>query len=168
MACSNSLRVWGRPIRHKNPSRGSKPWIYGKKYIVFKFLTHGDERHSKNGCASLPNVARGCHNFVMEISIDTIDTTALTKARLSEMLFEQLGLNMREARDFVDAFYEEISKGLISGREVKIAGFGNFEVHNKSARPGRNPRTGKEVTIPPRRVVTLKASGQLKTQVNKA
>ena len=84
----------------------------------------------------------------MEISIDTIDTTALTKAKLSEMLFEQLGLNMREARDFVDAFYEEISKGLISGREVKIAGFGNFEVHNKSARPGRNPRTGKEVTIP--------------------
>ena len=113
-------------------------------------------------------VARGCHNFVMEISFDTIDTTALTKAKLSEMLFEQLGLNMREARDFVDAFYEEISKGLISGHEVKIAGFGNFEVHNKSARPGRNPRTGKEVTIPPRRVVTLKASAQLKTQVNKA
>ena len=114
------------------------------------------------------SLASGCHNLVMEISIDTIDTTALTKAKLSEMLFEQLGLNMREARDFVDAFYEEISKGLVSGHEVKIAGFGNFEVHNKSARPGRNPRTGKEVTIPPRRVVTLKASGQLKTQVNKA
>ena len=158
----------GRPIWHKNPSRGSKPWIYDEKYCVFKFLTHGDDRHSKNGCTSLPIVARGCHNFVMEISFDSIDTTALTKAKLSEMLFEQLGLNMREARDFVDAFYEEISKGLISGREVKIAGFGNFEVHNKSARPGRNPRTGKEVTIPPRRVVTLKASGQLKTQVNKA
>jgi len=160
--------VQGRPIRHKNPSRGSKPWIYGEKYCVFKFLDHGDERHSKNGCASLPIAASGCHNFVMEISIDTIDTTALTKAKLSEMLFEQLGLNMREARDFVDAFYEEISKELISGHEVKIAGFGNFEVRNKSARPGRNPRTGKEVTIPPRRVVTLKASGQLKTQVNKA
>ena len=158
----------GNPIRHKNPSNGSKPWIFGKKYSVFKFLDHGDERHSKNGCTSLPIVASGCHNFVMEISIDTIDTTALTKARLSEMLFEQLGLNMREARDFVDAFYEEISKELISGHAVKIAGFGNFEVHNKSARPGRNPRTGKEVTIPPRRVVTLKASGQLKTQVNKA
>ena len=158
----------GRPIWHKNPSRGSKPWIYDEKYCVFKFLTHGDDRHSKNGCTSLPIVARGCHNFVLEISFDSIDTTALTKAKLSEMLFEQLGLNMREARDFVDAFYEEISKGLISGREVKIAGFGNFEVHNKSARPGRNPRTGKEVTIPQRRVVTLKASGQLKTQVNKA
>jgi len=165
MACSSRLRVQGNPIRHKNPSNESKPWIYDEKYSVFKFLDHGDERHSKNG---FPIVASGCHNFVMEISIDTIDTTALTKAKLSEMLFEQLGLNMREARDFVDAFYEEISKGLISGHEVKIAGFGNFEVHNKSARPGRNPRTGKEVTIPPRRVVTLKASGQLKTQVNKA
>ena len=168
MACSSRLRVQGRPIWHKNPSRGSKPWIYDEKYCVFKFLTHGDDRHSKNGCTSLPIVARGCHNFVMEISFDSIDTTALTKAKLSEMLFEQLGLNMREARDFVDAFYEEISKELISGHEVKIAGFGNFEVHNKSARPGRNPRTGKEVTIPPRRVVTLKASGQLKTQVNNA
>ena len=104
----------------------------------------------------------------MKISFDSLDSPALTKAKLSEMLFDQLGLNMREARDFVDSFYEEISMGLISGHEVKIAGFGNFEVHNKSARPGRNPRTGKEVTIPPRRVVTLKASGQLKTQVNKA
>ena len=55
------------------------------------------------------SLTSGCHNFVMEISIDTIDTTALTKAKLSEMLFEQLGLNMREAKDFVDAFYEEIS-----------------------------------------------------------
>lgn len=165
MVCSSRPRVQVNPIRHKNPSRGSKPWIYDEKYSVFKFHGRGDERHSKKW---LLIVARGCHNFVMEISIDTIDTTALTKAKLSEMLFEQLGLNMREARDFVDAFYEEISKGLISGHEVKIAGFGNFEVHNKSARPGRNPRTGKEVTIPPRRVVTLKASGQLKTQVNKA
>ncbi len=77
----------------------------------------------------------------MGISIDTIDTTALTKAKLSVMLFDQLGLNMREARDFVDAFYEEISKGLISGHEVKIAGYGNFEVHNKSARPGQNSKT---------------------------
>ena len=104
----------------------------------------------------------------MEFSIDTIDTTALTNAKLSDVLFDQLGLNMREGRDFVDAFYEEINMALIRGQSVKTAGFGNFEVHNKSARPGRNPRTGKEVTIPPRRVVTLKASGQLKTQVNKA
>ena len=49
MACSSRLRVQGNPIRHKNPSNGSKPWIYGKKYSVFKFLDHGDERHSENG-----------------------------------------------------------------------------------------------------------------------
>jgi hypothetical protein len=49
MACSSRLWVQGNPIRHKNPSNGSKPWIYGKKYSVFKFLDHGNERHSKNG-----------------------------------------------------------------------------------------------------------------------
>lgn len=79
----------------------------------------------------------------MEISFDTLDTPALTKAQLAEMLFEQIGLNKREAKDFVDAFYEEISMGLISGHEVKIAGFGNFEVHNKSARPAGGLEAGK-------------------------
>ena len=85
----------------------------------------------------MPIVASGCRNFVMEFSIDTIDTTALTNAKLSDVLFDQLGLNMREGRDFVDAFYEEINMALIRGQSVKTAGFGNFEVHNKSARPWR-------------------------------
>jgi integration host factor subunit alpha len=104
----------------------------------------------------------------MEISFDALDSTALTKAQLSEMLFEQIGLNKREAKDFVDAFFEKINVELAHGRDIKISGFGNFEVKSKSARPGRNPRTGKEVTIPPRRVVSLRASGQVKEQINKS
>ena len=115
----------------------------------------------------MPIVARGCHNFVMEISFDTLDTPALTKAQLAEMLFEQIGLNKREAKDFVDAFFEEINVELAHGRDFKISGFGNFEVKSKSARPGRNPRTGEDVAIPPRRVVTFRASGQVKEQISK-
>ena len=78
----------------------------------------------------------------MEISFDTLDTPALTKAQLAEMLFEQIGLNKREAKDFVDAFFEAINVELANGCDIKISGFGNFEVKSKSARPGRNPRTG--------------------------
>ena len=115
----------------------------------------------------MPIVARGCHNFVMEISFDTLDTPALTKAQLAEMLFEQIDLNKREAKDFVDAFFEAINVELANGCDIKISGFGNFEVKSKSARPGRNPRTGEDVTIPPRRVVTFRASGQVKEQINK-
>ena len=102
----------------------------------------------------------------MELSFDTLDTPALTKAQLSEALFDQLGLNKREAHDFIDAFFNIIFTELVDGRDVKISGFGNFEVRNKTARPGRNPRTGDDVAIPPRRVITFKASGLLKTQIN--
>jgi integration host factor subunit alpha len=104
----------------------------------------------------------------MEISFDTLDTPVLTKAQLSEMLFDQIGLNKREAKDFVDAFFEAINIELAHGRDFKISGFGNFEVKSKSARPGRNPRTGEDVTIHPRRVVTFRASGQVKEQINKS
>jgi integration host factor subunit alpha len=103
----------------------------------------------------------------MELSFDTLDTPALTKAQLSVMLFDQLGLNKREAHEFIDAFFDMLFNELVEGQEVKISGFGNFEVRNKSARPGRNPRTGEDVTIPPRRVITFKASGLLKIQINK-
>jgi integration host factor subunit alpha len=103
----------------------------------------------------------------MELSFDTLDTPALTKAQLSAMLFDQLGLNKREAHEFIDAFFDMLFNELVEGQEVKISGFGNFEVRNKSARPGRNPRTGEDVIIPPRRVITFKASGLLKIQINK-
>ncbi len=80
---------------------------------------------------------------------------ALTKADLAEHLFEELGLNKREAKDLVDSFFEEIRKTLERGEEVKLSGFGNFELREKKERPGRNPKTGIEVQITARRVVTL-------------
>ena len=103
----------------------------------------------------------------MEISFDSLDTPTLTKAHLLEMLHEQLGLNKRKAKDYIEAFFEVISSQLVEGQDVKISGFGNFEIRSKSARPGRNPRTGEPVQIPPKRVVTFKASAMLKDQINK-
>ena len=102
----------------------------------------------------------------MEISFDSLDTPALTKAQLSEMLFEQLGLNKREAKEYIEASFELISTQLVDGKDVKLSGFGNFEIRSKSGRPGRNPRTGEPVPIPPKRVVTFKASAMLKEQIN--
>ena len=104
----------------------------------------------------------------MEISVDFLATPALTKAHLSEMLHEHLGLNKREAKDYIEAFFEVIAAQLVEGQDVKISGFGNFEIRSKSARPGRNPRTGEPVPIPPKRVVTFKASAMLKDQINKS
>jgi len=95
-----------------------------------------------------------------------MDTPALTKAQLSEMLFQQLGLNKREAKEYIEAFFELISSQLVDGKDVKLSGFGNFEIRSKPGRPGRNPRTGEPVPIPPKRVVTFKASAMLKEQIN--
>ena len=103
----------------------------------------------------------------MELALDSLDTTALTKAQLADALFDQIGLNKREAKDFVDAFFEVLANEIAQGQSVKISGFGNFEVHTKSARPGRNPQTGKPVVIAARKVVTFRASGSLRQQVNK-
>lgn len=102
----------------------------------------------------------------MELDLDSLDTTALTKAQLADALFDQLGLNKREAKDFIDAFFEIVSSALAKGESVKISGFGNFEVHTKTARPGRNPQTGEPVIIAARKVVTFRASGLLRRQTN--
>ena len=104
----------------------------------------------------------------MELDLDSLDTTSLTKALLADALFDHLGLNKREAKDFVDAFFEILSAELVQGNSVKISGFGNFEVHNKTARPGRNPQTGEPVVIAARKVVTFRASGLLRQQITKA
>ena len=72
---------------------------------------------------------------------------ALTKAKLAETLFEQLGLNKREAKDLVEGFFESLRLSLESGEQVKLSGFGNFDLRNKSERPGRNPKTGEEIPI---------------------
>lgn len=89
----------------------------------------------------------------------------LTKAELADQLTQTLGLNKREAMAMVDGFFEEIRAALESGETVKLAGFGNFQVRDKPQRPGRNPKTGEEVQITARRVVTFHASPKLKDAV---
>ena len=92
----------------------------------------------------------------------------LTKAELAEMLFEQVGLNKREAKDMVETFFEEIRDALERGESVKLSGFGNFQLRDKPQRPGRNPKTGQEIPISSRRVVTFHASQKLKAMVDSA
>jgi len=89
----------------------------------------------------------------------------VTKAELSDALFERLGLNKREAKDMVDSFFDEIRLALERGESVKLSGFGNFLLRDKPQRPGRNPKTGEEIAITARRVVTFHASQKLKATV---
>lgn len=91
----------------------------------------------------------------------------LTKAELAVALFERVGLNKREAKDLVDSFFEEIRIALERGDTVKLSGFGNFQLRSKPQRPGRNPKTGEEIPISARRVVTFHASQKLKSLVEK-
>lgn len=92
----------------------------------------------------------------------------LTKAELSDLLFEKVGLNKREAKDMVEAFFEEIRAKLELSEDVKLSGFGNFQLRDKPQRPGRNPKTGEEVAISARRVVTFHPSAKLKGLVEKS
>jgi len=89
----------------------------------------------------------------------------LTKAELAELLFERVGLNKREAKDMVETFFDEIRAALERGESVKLSGFGNFQLRDKPQRPGRNPKTGEEIPISARRVVTFHASQKLKSQI---
>ena len=101
----------------------------------------------------------------MNLSFETLETPALTKAQLAELLFQQIGLNKRESKDMIDAFCDLIAKQLIEGEDVKISGFGNFQIRTKAPRPGRNPRTGETIPIKARRVVTFHASHKLKEHI---
>jgi len=101
----------------------------------------------------------------MELAIESLESPALTKAQLAELLFEQIGLNKRESKDMIDAFFDLISTSLVDGTDVKISGFGNFQIRTKAPRPGRNPRTGEAIPIRARRVVTFHASHKLKDQI---
>jgi integration host factor subunit alpha len=96
------------------------------------------------------------------------DLPTLTKAELAELLFEQVGLNKREAKDMVETFFDEIRDALERGEAVKLSGFGNFQLRDKPQRPGRNPKTGEEIPITARRVVTFHASQKLKSMVETA
>ena len=101
----------------------------------------------------------------MDFAVESLETPALTKAQLAELLFEQIGLNKRESKDMIDAFFDLMADRLVEGEDVKISGFGNFQIRTKAPRPGRNPRTGELIPIAARRVVTFHASQKLKDQL---
>ena len=90
---------------------------------------------------------------------------ALTKAEMAERLYEDVGLNKREAKEFVDAFFDVLREALQQGRQVKLSGFGNFDLRRKNQRPGRNPKTGEEIPITDRTVVTFRPVQKLKERV---
>ncbi len=90
---------------------------------------------------------------------------ALAKADMAKSLFNELGLNKREALKLVDLFFQELGESLADGEQIRLSGFGNFYLRDKSERPGRNPKTGETAPIPARRVVTFRAGQKLKSRV---
>ncbi|MBL8288005.1 MAG: integration host factor subunit alpha [Rubrivivax sp.] len=97
--------------------------------------------------------------------LPTLETPTLTKAELAGLLFDRLGLNKRESKDMVEAFFDIVHATLVAGQDVKLSGFGNFNIRRKAPRPGRNPRTGESIPIKARNVVTFHASHKLKAMV---
>ena len=90
---------------------------------------------------------------------------SLTKADIADRLFDEVGLNKREAKEFVDSFFETVRNALEGGENVKLSGFGNFQLRDKNQRPGRNPKTGEEIPISARRVVTFRPGQKLRARV---
>ena len=99
------------------------------------------------------------------VILPSLETPTLTKAELAELLFDRIGLNKRESKDIVEAFFDLLHEALVKGNEVKLSGFGNFTIRGKGSRPGRNPRTGESVPIKARNVVTFHSSHKLKAIV---
>ena len=130
-------------------------------------------RYSKNIDRSGGRVGRvcslcnGCEDNSAENCATEGHEMTFTKADLADLLFEKVGLNKREAKDMVECFFEEVRKALEAGEGVKLSGFGNFQLRDKPQRPGRNPKTGEEIPITARRVVTFHASQKLKAMVDK-
>ena len=112
--------------------------------------------------ADLTTTSAGKQGDIMDFAVESLETPALTKAQLAELLFEQIGLNKRESKDMVEAFFDIIHSTLVNGDDVKLSGFGNFNIRRKAPRPGRNPRTGEAIPIKARNVVTFHASHKLK------
>ncbi|NDF63579.1 MAG: integration host factor subunit alpha [Betaproteobacteria bacterium] len=98
----------------------------------------------------------------MELVLESLETPALTKAQLADMLFEQIGLNKRESKDMIDAFFDLIAQRLVEGEDVKISGFGNFQIRTKAPRLDRDGLAGARIATRARRVVTFHASHKLK------
>ena len=99
------------------------------------------------------------------VILPSLEAPTLTKAELAELLFDRLGLNKRESKDMVEGFFEIVHGTLVTGKDVKLSGFGNFNIRRKAPRPGRNPRTGESIPIKARNVVTFHASHKLKSIV---
>jgi len=97
--------------------------------------------------------------------LPSLETPTQTKAELAELLFDRLGLNKRESKEMVEAFFDLVGGTLAHGEDVKLSGFGNFQIRRKAPRPGRNPRTGESIPINERQVVTFHASHKLKAMV---
>jgi integration host factor subunit alpha len=97
--------------------------------------------------------------------LPSLETPTQTKAELAELLFDRLGLNKRESKEMVEAFFDVVGGTLAHGEDVKLSGFGNFQIRRKAPRPGRNPRTGESIPIDERQVVTFHASHKLKAMV---
>ena len=95
-----------------------------------------------------------------------MENSTITRANLAERVYEEVGLSRNESSDLVEAILDEISKALIKGDNVKISSFGSFNIRKKGARVGRNPKTGEEVTITPRTVLSFRASHVLKDRIN--
>ncbi len=92
----------------------------------------------------------------------------LTRADLTDAIHRSLGISRNDSAGFVERILEEVARSLENGDSVKISSFGTFTVRQKNERMGRNPKTGEEVPITPRRVVTFRASHVLKDQINKS
>ena len=90
---------------------------------------------------------------------------ALTKVDMAAGLFNEIGLNKKEARELVDLCFEELKASLAVGEPVKLSGFGNFDLRDKHERPGRNPKTGEKIPVSARRVVTFSPGNKLKARV---
>jgi integration host factor subunit alpha len=121
--------------------------------------------NSESSLARVAQPTQASSALASSLEEDSADHFTLTKAELAELLFEQVGLNKREAKDMVETFFDEIRAALERGESVKLSGFGNFQLRDKPQRPGRNPKTGEEIPISARRVVTFHASQKLKSLI---
>jgi integration host factor subunit alpha len=125
------------------------------------FVSEPDAERTPASAAAPPEPAPARRPVVLP----SLETPTLTKAELSDLLFERLGLNKRESKDMVEAFFEIVHGSLVHGGDVKLSSFGNFNIRQKAPRPGRNPRTGESIPIKARNVVTFHASHKLKAVV---
>ncbi len=116
-----------------------------KKSLAFRVLMQDTQRTLEDAevDAAVAVLVQQAETALVHVCVVRgIDVTTLTKAELADLLFEQVGLNKREAKDMVEGFFEEIRTALERGDSVKLSGFGNFQLRDKPQRPGRNPKTG--------------------------